>query len=284
MARESKYFKHDINARNDPKMLQMRSVYGAAGYGMYFMLIEILREQDNYKYPVSKYMCNALAMQMQCKVEDVQKFIDDCCHEFGDKDGFLLETDSEYLYSNSLLRRMEEMNTTSQARKAAANSRWKEQQKKEETEQESAKTGENNANEMQAQCKSNANAIQMNNACNANQCTPPQLELELELELNNKKKSIEKKGSADALMHTRFTKPTVQEIEAYCKERNNNIDAQRFFDYNESRGWVVGKTKMKDWRAAVRTWERNQTGGQASGRAEKTCENEYAELNLGTRL
>lgn len=58
----------------------------------------------------------------------------------------------------------------------------------------------------------------------------------------------------------KFFKPTVEEIEAYCIERNNGIDAQRFFDSNEAKGWVVGKTKtpMKDWRAAIRTWEANQ--------------------------
>lgn len=56
---------------------------------------------------------------------------------------------------------------------------------------------------------------------------------------------------------TRFSKPTVEEIHEYCFERNNGIDAQRFFDHYESNGWMVGKTKMKDWKAAVRTWEKN---------------------------
>jgi len=57
----------------------------------------------------------------------------------------------------------------------------------------------------------------------------------------------------------RFQKPTVQEIKAYCRERNNNVDAQRFFDFYEAKGWKIGKSPMKDWKAAVRTWERNQT-------------------------
>lgn len=54
----------------------------------------------------------------------------------------------------------------------------------------------------------------------------------------------------------RFQKPTVEEINAYCKERANGIDAQGFFDYYESKGWVVGKSPMKDWKASVRNWER----------------------------
>lgn len=53
----------------------------------------------------------------------------------------------------------------------------------------------------------------------------------------------------------RFTPPTLEEVKDYCKERNNEVDAQRFIDFYESKGWMVGKNKMKDWKACVRTWE-----------------------------
>lgn len=56
-----------------------------------------------------------------------------------------------------------------------------------------------------------------------------------------------------------FQKPTIEEIKNYCLERNNSVDAQRFFDYYESKGWMIGKNKMKDWKAAIRTWEQNNT-------------------------
>lgn len=61
----------------------------------------------------------------------------------------------------------------------------------------------------------------------------------------------------DTISVKRFVKPKAEEIEAYCKERNNSVDAQQFFDYYESKGWKVGKSPMKDWKSAVRTWERN---------------------------
>lgn len=64
----------------------------------------------------------------------------------------------------------------------------------------------------------------------------------------------------------RFEKPTVEEIEAYCKERKNDIDAQAFFDFYESKGWKVGAAKMKDWRASVRTWEQRRKTEQTGGR------------------
>ena len=48
-----------------------------------------------------------------------------------------------------------------------------------------------------------------------------------------------------------------EEVQAYCRERNNNVDAERFIDYYTANGWQVGKNKMKDWKAAVRNWERS---------------------------
>ena len=57
-----------------------------------------------------------------------------------------------------------------------------------------------------------------------------------------------------------FNKPTILEVQNYCSERNNNIEAEAFIDFYESKGWFVGKNKMKDWKACVRTWEmRNKT-------------------------
>ena len=54
----------------------------------------------------------------------------------------------------------------------------------------------------------------------------------------------------------KFEIPTVEDVESYCRERGNHVDAKAFCDYYESNGWIVGKTAMKDWKAAVRRWER----------------------------
>ena len=62
----------------------------------------------------------------------------------------------------------------------------------------------------------------------------------------------------------RFKKPTVNDINDYCKQRNNTIDAETFFDFYESKDWKVGKTKMKCWKACVRTWEKRQTNKKSS--------------------
>lgn len=57
----------------------------------------------------------------------------------------------------------------------------------------------------------------------------------------------------------RFTPPTVDDVTAYCQERGNKVDPQRFVDYYTAQGWHIGKNLMRDWKAAVRTWERNDT-------------------------
>ena len=85
---------------------------------------------------------------------------------------------------------------------------------------------------------------------------------------NTKSKSKSKSNigtvPAEPKQRTAFRPPTVEEVRAYCQERKNRVDAQRFVDFYESKGWVVGRTKMKDWKAAVRTWEQRDGRGQTA--------------------
>lgn len=76
---------------------------------------------------------------------------------------------------------------------------------------------------------------------------PPEIEKEIEIDI--KEKSIKEKLAL-------FTPPTVEEVTAYCKERGNKVDAEQFIAFYTSKGWMVGKNKMKDWKACIRTWER----------------------------
>lgn len=56
-----------------------------------------------------------------------------------------------------------------------------------------------------------------------------------------------------------FVPPTLEEVKKYCIERNNNVDAATWFDFYQSKDWLIGKNKMKDWKASVRTWERSRS-------------------------
>ena len=83
---------------------------------------------------------------------------------------------------------------------------------------------------------------------------PTEKEIELEKEIDKEKEVIKPQK--------RFVKPTIEEVQAYCQERNKGVDAQRWYDYYSSNGWKVGKNPMKDWKAAVRTWERSESNGK----------------------
>lgn len=92
------------------------------------------------------------------------------------------------------------------------------------------------------------------------------VEKEIEKEIESRDRDREKnntltlKGSSVCATASprRFTPPSLEEVRDYCRERGNTVDPGKFIDFYESKGWMVGKNKMKDWKAAVRTWERSE--------------------------
>ena len=107
-------------------------------------------------------------------------------------------------------------------------------------------------------------AGQSGKTCRADRQNLPDTLLEITKEIiTTKEESIKEEK-------TRFRKPSVEEVRAYCESRRNGIDPQHFVDYYEARGWTVGRSPMKDWKAAVRTWERSTR--QGSGQRETIAE------------
>lgn len=84
-------------------------------------------------------------------------------------------------------------------------------------------------------------------------CIQPVSNMEAQNRLDQTR--VEKKARTPS--SRRFTPPTVEEVTAYCHERGNNVDAQRLVDFYEASGWMRGKSPIRDWKACVRTWERN---------------------------
>lgn len=153
--KDAYYFPHDSNAKNDPKILAMLSVYGMQGYGWYWVIIEMLREQNDYKMDIcGKYSFNAFAMQMLCDAETAEKFIMDCINEFK-----LFESDGNYFWSNSLIRRMKNKEEKSEKARQSALKRWNRQ---------------DNANAMQTHSKGNAiKEKEIKEKENINNISPP---------------------------------------------------------------------------------------------------------------
>lgn len=232
--KEAYYFSHDSNARHDPKITAMRGVYGSEGYGWYWMLIEMMRESEGYKLDLkSKYTWNAFALQLHCDSNRIEEFVNDCIQEFS-----LFEADDCHFWSPSLLRRMEFREQKSKARSKAAKARW-------DKEKRASNDTPVDAENMQMHSKSNANAMQGK-----------------ESKVNESKGKERKRNLKDNPPvsprgeHTRFISPSREEVAAYCNERNNGVDAGKWYDHYTSNGWMVGRNKMKDWKAAVRTWEK----------------------------
>lgn len=97
------YFSHDSNARHDLKIQALRSVYGIRGYGMYWVVIEMMRENECFKLPLGdKIIHIALSREFECAIEEVKNFINDCIYEFG-----LFVSNESHFWSDSLIQRME---------------------------------------------------------------------------------------------------------------------------------------------------------------------------------
>jgi len=77
-------------------------------------------------------------------------------------------------------------------------------------------------------------------------------QMETQVKLSKVKLSKDSKGK------NKFLPPTYEDVSNYCSERKNKVDPQKFIDFYESKGWMVGKNKMKDWQASVRTWEKSE--------------------------
>ena len=158
----------------------------------------------------------AFALHVDCKV------VESVVQDFD-----LFKTDGTSFWSNSVIARLDRRKEVSERRRKAAETRWKSK----ETQQE--------------QCNSNANAQQ-------EQCNVYPKE--------RKEKEIKESTSIEVecikAKRTAFVPPTLEEVNAYVSEKGYIVDADRFVDYYTSNGWMVGKNKMKDWQAAVRSWAR----------------------------
>ena len=243
------YFSHDSNARHDPKITAMRSVYGSEGYGWFWMFVEMMRESENYKLDMqSKYVFNSYAMQLQCERIAIEQFVQDCIHEFD-----LFKSDEAFFWSESLLKRMEIKDIKSKKARESANARWN---------------------------KSEGNANALEDDANASK-TDAYKESKVKESKVNKKEDINTSGTKVPVVK-KFIQPTLEEVSNYCYERGNRVDPENWIDHYTSNGWKVGKNPMKDWKAAVRTWEKNAPKKPYTTKADET-KRQLDLLNLDSR-
>ena len=266
MNRENIYFSHDANAMNDPKCMLLIDQLGMEGYGIFWGLVENLRQQPEYKMPL--VLIPALATRFKSSESKVKTVIS----AYG---LFVVEND-EFFYSQSLRDRMTLMQKKIESRKNAAiiagrksgESRRRKTLALAEMNERSTNVQQTlNENEQKEIELSNTNVLSNSYSSNTN-CS-----------YNDKDSCIKEKkeGNSSPKGSSRskaaaFSPPSIYEVSEYCKERQNGIDPEQFCDFYQSKGWIVGKAKMKDWKAAVRNWEKrmkNEKGQQTNKQYEE---------------
>ena len=117
--KDSYYFKHDSNARHDPKMQILINEHGLEGYGRFWVIVEMLREATHYKLETKEYVWAALALELKISPIEVKSFIKDCVDKYE-----LFNQDDGFFYSPALLSRMVKLDELRSRRKMAADIRW----------------------------------------------------------------------------------------------------------------------------------------------------------------
>jgi len=229
---KTSYFSHDSNARNDSKIIKLRMRYGMEGYGTYFMILERLREETDYT-SVADY--NAIAYDLRVNTSLVKAVVED----FG---LFSFTQDGKCFYSESFNARMgikdKVRKARSEAGKRGNEKRW------------GAAANDSkpiaNATEFYRKCDKELSQMRDEPIANATEI----YRKESKVKESKVKENVEKKTPSV------FRPPQLEEIKAYINEKGYKVDAEMWLNHYESNGWMVGKTKMRNWQAAVTTWQK----------------------------
>ena len=246
--KETFYFAHDYNARNDPKLQNVLFDLGVEGIGVFWCIIEQLYEQGG-KLPL--HYCKSIAFALHVDFKCVERLVND----YG-----LFKNDGENMWSESVLNRLNRRSEVSEKRKLAALARWRQGIENQSQTQAPASYRQvsENASVMQMQSNSNANAEHKGKEI--------------------KEKEIIKEREKEKTAR-RFIPPTVEEVKARIDEMGYTFDAEAFIAFYQSNGWMVGKSKMKDWRAAMVTWQKREPrfprGGKNNSSTTKKANEEW---------
>mgnify|MGYP003305123571 CR=1 FL=1 len=234
------YFSHDSNARDDEKILAMRIDLGWEAYGLYWALIEMLRDASDY---MLKANFKVLAFSLHTTPDLIQQII--CNYGL-----FSFSEDQQSFFSSSLTKRMEEKEVLSKKRRASAGNRW-------------GKTSADDANAEQVECNCNANAMQMHSKSDANaEQMHPQIKI-------NKIKVKESKEYSSPRTREGASAPSEEEKDEFYKIffwrnlKDPTSELQRFLGHNAQYGWKMNNTPEKRREAAM-SWAPDTKGERVS--------------------
>jgi hypothetical protein len=220
MKEDLPYFSHDNDARNHAKMKALRARFGWTGYGQFWALNEMIAGSARACLDLSRKVVRAgAACELGMTTDALEQFL-----------SFLADPDECGLieYEDGIV-------TTDRTQENYEHLNGERVRKRTK--------GKNGAEIRWNGAEKDENGAENNGKLN-------------ETKLNKTKEDIREAASASVSQFQRFIKPSLEDVSAYCQERKNRVDPQAWLDHYESNGWKVGKNPMKDWRAAVRTWER----------------------------
>lgn len=208
------YFPHDFNARTDPKLQQVMMAHGLHGIGAFWCIVEMMYEQGGR---LTTSSIQAIAYNLHTTCELVESIIKDF-------DLFVIEED--FFSSKSVQTRIVKKEEISEMKRRAVMARWGKRSK------------ENNTDVLHVYKESDTDVLHGEYRCNT---------IYKENKIKEKYNNIKQATS-------RFTAPKIEEIQAYITEKGYVMSAEQFFYFYDSKGWMVGRTKMKNWKSAVSRW------------------------------
>ena len=230
-----KYFKHQANMRHDTKIRLLVNRYGLEGYGLYNLILESIVEglDDSHPVPELKETCEEIAALYHGNTANINEQVSWMINaglfsisEFSAR--VMCVKIFKFLDAEST--RSEKVRNLVRNFKAEEKRQYLSATKPDVSEVVSDIFGQN----------------------------LPETETETETETE-----LVSVDASPPTVRQKFVKPTIEEVRDYCQERGKGVNPESWMDHYTANGWRVGKNPMKDWRAAVRQWERSSFGPQA---------------------
>lgn len=271
------WFKHDSLARQDRKLRKLLAEYGWAGYGVFFGILELMAYDSDHRLEYDlQLLAHSLGLTKKKEREMLRAIVED----YG---LFVIDTEANEFYSPRMMTSLAEIDEAKAQRMAEREERERGARAKR---QASAKQREhlerarqnrdvNRASNRERNRTQIENKIetQIENRDRANRADAPEIESPIEEQIENNSsilrgtiggeereetKEIEKDRERGGKALGRFSPPTLQEVQDYCQSKGYAWDAEAFWLYYESNGWMVGRNKMKNWRSACANWNKRE--------------------------
>lgn len=216
-----KWFKHDANAQSDAKLEKLRIRYGMEGYGLYWYCLELIVgniEIHNIRFEL-EHDSEIISHRTGIHADQVQEMMKYMV-ELG-----LFENNDGRITCWKLVKRLDTSMTSNPTLRKIIKS-----------------------------FHENHDPVMTPSGQHHDSIMPDEMRLDENIYVKKNKNHDNKKY---IITNKKFKKPTLEQVTEYCHSRHNDIDPEQFIDFYDMKNWMVGKSKMCNWQAAVRTWERN---------------------------